>query len=72
MAIPLENMVGYVRSRVKHGTQNQPKPEVELFIDPNVLIQKTPAGPKVGKPADCCGILYSTADGKLEVRYPDE
>ena len=68
MAIPLENMVGYIRSRPKPG---RPK-ELELYIDPKVVMKQTDAGPVVSKPDDCAGILYGAGEGKLEVRYPEE
>ena len=76
MAIPLEGMVGYVRTRPKHGTKKigpdgKPAPEMELWIDSNIVLNQTPTGPVVGKPPDCAGIIYGTADGKLKIEYPE-
>ena len=68
MAIELDKMVGYIRSRPKPGR----KGEVELYIDPKVKMKQTDNGPVVTKPEDCVGILYGVGDGKLEVRYPEE
>lgn len=74
MAISLENMVGYIRSRKKPGRTE----EVELYIDPRVQLKQTANGPVVTKPADCAGILYGEVDehgkatGRLKVEYPEE
>lgn len=69
MAIQLENMVGYIRSRNKMGR----KGEVELYIDPVVKTKQTPKGPVITKPEDCNGILYiDPQTGKLVVEYPEE
>lgn len=68
MAIPLEGMVGYIRTRRKPGAGE----ELELYIDPNVQLTQTITGPVVTKPSDCAGILYGAGEGKLEVRYPEE
>ncbi|QJW98688.1 hypothetical protein [Frigoriglobus tundricola] len=77
MAIPIEGMVGYIRSRPKRngppkkGPDGKPLPaELELWIDQTVLLTTTPTGPVVSKPADCTGILYSV-NGKLVVEYPE-
>ncbi len=68
MPIPLENMVGYIRSRRKPGRAN----EVELYIDPMVKMKQTAAGPVVTKPEDCAGIIYGDGSGKLRIEYPEE
>lgn len=77
MAIALDNMVGYIRTRPKHGTkrvdaEGKPIVVMELWIDQDIIINHTPKGPVVGKPPDCAGILYGAGDGKLEVKYPEE
>lgn len=75
MAISVTGMVGYIRTR------NTPK-GVELYIDPKIKLKQTATGPKVTKPDDCAGILYSVPGPndpttgqpthKLEVQYPEE
>ncbi len=73
MAIPIDGMVGYIRTRPKRNAAPAPgaAPELELYIDPQVILTPGAAGVQVGKPADCVGILYSVPGGKLEVRYPE-
>ncbi len=72
MPIPLEGMVGYIRSRKKPGR----KGEVELYIDPHVKMKQTANGPVVSVPEDCAGIIYGNAEGenkgKLRIEYPEE
>lgn len=73
MAIPLENMVGYIRTRPK---QDNPE-SLEIYIDQLVCWKVHPKGaalpPVPALPPGCVGVLYSVPEtGRLEVRYPEE
>lgn len=89
MAIPLDRFAGYLRWRPKPGAKpakgpdgkplldenGNPQREQDIWVDPNlILLSGGTAGPVVGKPKDCCGILYWSTDPNrvFDLLYPVE